>query len=443
MHLSQFSPVWLAALPLLIAMGIWAVTDLARFLLVAVMASLIIPQSIAQPGGAQVTPSDILFVVLLGGWLIGYSVGRAPRPWLRGNRFVVAAFAFVVFNAESLVWSSNPRSTITFAIQLIEIVLLFPLAFATFPRSLNDMRQGMSVFVLCSSILAMVSVYKYLPNALAGSLAGQSLPYGLNKNVSGSFIGAGLIMAYTLRIGARTLSGRALLGVALAVDIAGLISTVSRGSLIGTMIALAIGSLVLGRSRVKTLGFVAVLVIGYLGIYGTGSQTDTGQAGAYDSSLVRHYSFRNAERKIRQRPILGTGAATYYDCIQETGGCISDPNNMFLLTWAELGLGGLLALAFMLTQYVRILLSMRRLPAEYSIPGVAAGCVTLSLFVHFQVDVTWTRGTTTIAFAMIGLMLAVDRLAATEAARRRADGARTITRPVAASAASGRQPIPA
>jgi hypothetical protein len=83
---------------------------------------------------------------------------------------------------------------------------------------------------------------------------------------------------------------------------------------------------------------------------------------------------------------------------------------MFLLTWAEIGIIGLLALVALLARYMRLLFAARDLPEEAAVLGVASGCVALSLIVHFQVDVTWTRGTSSLAFAMMGLMLAAERL---------------------------------
>jgi hypothetical protein len=96
----------------------------------------------------------------------------------------------------------------------------------------------------------------------------------------------------------------------------------------------------------------------------------------------------------------------------EAGFILPDPNNMFLLTLGELGIVGLLALLFLLFRYGRLLIASGKLPEDAAVPAVAAGCVTLSLLVHFQVDVTWTRGTTSLAFAMMGVMIAVQRIAA-------------------------------
>jgi O-antigen ligase len=146
---------------------------------------------------------------------------------------------------------------------------------------------------------------------------------------------------------------------------------------------------------------------------GPKAQKELDQTGAYDSSVVRTYSFSNAVRKIKARPVLGTGGGTYTDYIPQLKIGLGDPNNMFLLTWAELGIAGIAAIIFLLYRFGELFLRVARLPLEARIPGVAAGGVAISLIVHFQVDVTWSRGTTSLAFAMMGVMLAAQRLAPT------------------------------
>jgi hypothetical protein len=46
--------------------------------------------------------------------------------------------------------------------------------------------------------------------------------------------------------------------------------------------------------------------------------------------------------------------------------------------------------------------------------AVAAGAAALGRVVHFQLDVTWTRGTGTICFALMGLLAAAWRLGRTD-----------------------------
>src|SRR5262249_30788049 len=137
--------------------------------------------------------------------------------------------------------------------------------------------------------------------------------------------------------------------------------------------------------------------------------TFTRSGASYTSDDVRVYAFHRAVHRIADHPIVGTGAGTYVDFIPQIQVGIADPDNMFLLTWAELGILGVIALVGLLVSYVRVWVQAPRWPPEESTLGVACGAVACAFFVHFQFDVTWTRGTTSMAFAALGLLVAVQR----------------------------------
>ncbi|MDX6689264.1 MAG: O-Antigen ligase [Solirubrobacteraceae bacterium] len=409
-------------------MWLWAITDLQRFVLFAVLGAMVLPEALLHPGGTQVALADVLLIVALAAWLIVRAAGADTSTRLPRSGLLVACLLFVGVNVESLAWSDDPRATIQFAIQLFEIVVVFTLVFATLPRSLDVIQRGLAVFVAVTCVLA--GVY------MAG--AADQIPGAPGKNTIGSFVAAGLVMAYALMLSKRGIGLQRMLLLAVVIDVAGLIDTASRGSVIGAVTALVVMSLLLRRHRLMTVGIVVVMGVGFLAIHGTDTRDkfDRNIKGSYNTSTVRVYSFRDAKRKIRQEPFLGSGAGTYTDYIPELEITLPDPNNMFLLTWAEVGIGGLLALLFLLWRYTRLMFAVRNLPEREAAIAVGAGCVALSLLVHFQFDVTWTRGTTSLAFATMGLMLAVQRLAGATADERgldlaspaRAVGTRTLPR---------------
>lgn len=408
--LSALNPLWLAAAPAVLAILIWAVVDLRRFVLFAVLGAMILPVALARPAGTRVALVDILLLVALAAWLIAGAARRVAVPWLTGNRLLAPSLLFVAINIGSVAWSVRPRDTIVFTIQLIEIVIILPLVFASLPRTLDEIRRALLVLIGLTSALAAVMAVNYLPYALSGQLQARSLAFDLNKNAVGSFVGAGLVLAYALWLVERRKHARRLLALAMVVEAVGLFAAVSRGSLLGVCLAIVATSFLLRRKRVLSIGIAAFATTVFLMVFGTSPGLDRTVPGAYDSSLVRTLSFENAVDKILERPVLGTGAGTYRDYLPEIGLVLPDPNNMFLLTWAEVGIFGLLALLILLGRYGSLFVAARDLPGEAAALAVAAGAVTLSLIAHFQVDVTWTRGTTSLAFAMIGLMLAVWRL---------------------------------
>lgn len=402
--------VAIVGITLLLCAAAWALVDLQRFVLIAVLGAMILPISLVQPAGANVALADVLLVVALGAWLVAGCIGAAAAPWTRGNPLLAPALLFAAVTAGSLAWSVQRLETVEVTIQMIEIVVILPLVFASIPRSLPAIRGALLFFVGFTCILALVTVASFAPRALAGDMTGQYLP-GLHKNAIGAFLAAGLVLAYTLWLGEARPRVRRALEVATLVEFAGLFATVSRGSWLGALLAMIAVSLLLRRRRLLTLGAVAAATAAFLLATGPPTIRETVPGGGYDSSAVREYSFANAVEKIAERPLLGSGAGTYNDHIRELDIGLRDPNNLFLLTWAEIGLMGLAALLFLLYRFGRLLASARRLPDAAAVPAVAAGGVTLSLLVHFQVDSTWNRGSASLAFAMMGLVLAAGRLA--------------------------------
>jgi O-antigen ligase len=403
------SPLLLAAVPGLLALLLWSIADLQKFVLFAVLSAMMLPGSIIQPAHTNIAAADLLLVVAVAAWLITNSIGRTPDPWVKANSLIIPALLFVAVNAASLVWSVDPRSTIVFTIQLIEITIVIPLVFASVPGSVVSVRNAVMLFIALSCVMALATLVVYATHPSTHT-QGTYLP-GLNKNAIGSFTAAGLILAYAMWSAAKRGGTRALLAIGFVIDVAGLVASLSRGALIGAAVAVFAVSFLLGRRRLVAVTITAAFAIVFLAVIAPESARKATAAGAYDSSVVRGYAWEGAIHKIEQRPVLGTGGATYTDTLPQLNDfVVSDPNNLFLLTWAELGLPGMAALIYLLFRFVQLLIRAKRLPGEAAVIAVAAGGVGISLFVHFQVDVSWTRGTTSLAFAMMGLMIALTRL---------------------------------
>jgi O-antigen ligase len=402
--------VLVVALPAALVLALTALRYPERFLLFAVLGAMLFPNTIISPADTQVGAADLLLVALLAGWLAANGVGAAPGPWLLGNPMLKPLLAFTAFAAFSLTWSLDMHETLVFLVQLFEIALVIPIAFASLPRSGDRMRLALAWIIGVSCVIALFAIRDVAPRVGQSEIEGAYV-LGLHKNVVGSFTGAGFVLAYTLLISRRRFDRVSwLLAAACIVELGGLIASVSRGSMIGTVVAVLAASILLRRQRALTVLVVAATAAMYLSVVGSKESTTKDQSGAYDSAVVRKYSFDNAVEKIKERPVFGTGAGTYSDYIPQLQIGLPDPNNMFLLTWAELGIFGLLILFWLLGTFARTLWRCSRLGEPYSVVGVAAGAVTISFFVHFQFDVTWTRGTTSLAFAMIGILLASLRL---------------------------------
>jgi glycogen(starch) synthase len=297
-------------------------------------------------------------------------------------------------------------------VQTAEIVVVLPLVFASLPRSIDRMRTALARFVGITVGLSLLEFGYALPRLATGHFEAQYLPW-LHKTAAGGFIGVGLVLAFAFSLDrTRSLASRRLYAAATVAEILGLLATVSRGAIAGALCGALVVSLVLRRSRLRTTLLVALGTVAF--VIGVQAQLNARIAeaggGAFNTNTVRLLSYADGVEKIKEHPVLGTGAGTYWDHIPELNIGLADPNNIFLLTWAELGLAGMGALLFLLWRYGRLVAAARTLPEPARLVTLAAGGAAFSMFAHFQVDSTWTRGTASICFAMVGLVVAGRRL---------------------------------
>jgi glycosyltransferase involved in cell wall biosynthesis len=289
---------------------------------------------------------------------------------------------------------------------------VLPLVFASLPRTIDRLRTALSRFVAVTVALSLLEFGYALPRLATGHIEAQYLPW-LHKTAAGGFIGVGLVLAFAFSLDrARTAGARRLYTLAMLAEILGLLATVSRGAIAGALCGVLVVSLVMRRSRVRTALLVALGTAAF--VIGVQAQLNariaSAGSGAFNTNTVRLLSYADGVEKIKEHPVLGTGAGTYWDDIPGLNIGLSDPNNLFLLTWAELGLAGMAALLFLLWRYGRLVAAARRLPDDARVVTLAAGGAAFSMFAHFQVDSTWTRGTASICFAMVGLVVAGRRL---------------------------------
>jgi O-antigen ligase len=399
-----------AAIPAVLALFVWALTDLERFVTYAVLGSIAFPMTLARPGGTNVDAADLFLLIALASWLLNQSLHRAPDPQFKRTKFFPAVLTYWAVTAMSIAWSVKVRSTAIFSVQLLEFLVLYPLLLASIPSSTASVRRGLMFLLKLTTGLSVATLIGFAFRGSGNQLA-TALP-GFNKNGLGCFTAAAAILAFAFWTEHDPRGGRWRYAVAALIGFAATLATESRGAMLGLIAAIVLISFLLARRRpsVKVVALVVVAVLGsvYFTVVAPERQTLTNRAGAYDSTTLRLQTWTDGIHKIEQRPWLGTGARTYADHIE--GGILPDPNNLFLLTWAELGVPGLVALLLLLYSIARLIQRAARLPPDAAVLGVAAAGVVVSLLVHFQVDISWVRGETTLEFAMIGIILSVLRL---------------------------------
>ncbi len=390
--------------PLIVAGLLWALLDVERFALYILLAACCYPATLVQPGGAHVAAVDVLLLVALVLWLVNSAVGRAPAAFIKRNRLLFAGMLFAGLQWISLIWSDNASSTIKFGIQASELCVVFPLIFSSLPTSLDRIEQGMRVLLTACAAFGLWLIVAFAQNPHA-AVVGTYLP-GLQKNAAGSFQSVGVLLAYVFLLRSRT--NRAWTISCLVLTLGGLIASGSRGAMLGAVAGLLVVSLLLGRGRLASVAVLMTLGALYLVIIAPGEAAKTSTTGSYSSAQSRIGIWKDAVHAIEAHPYLGSGGGTYFDV--PTGQ--PDPNNTILLTWAEDGIPGLLALGYLFVTFGRAAATARRMSDEQTtfLTAAAVGAV-VALFVHFEVDVTWARGASSLAMAMMGLQVAVARCA--------------------------------
>jgi len=413
---ADVSPLLVLAFAVALAAAAWALVDFEHFVLVAVLGAMAFPHALARPAGALVAAADLLLLVALAVWLVRAALRRGPPPFVADNQLLAPTVCFAAVVALSLGWSIDRAATAKGALQIVEMVIVITLLFASAPRTLTAIRRAFTAYVLVTSGLAVFAVVTFAGRAVEGDYSPLYVA-GLHKNALGSFLGVGLVLAFALSLDrTRSARFRAWMRVAAVVEVAGLTGTISRGAAVGAIAAALIVSVLLRRERLRTLLVIALAAMAVVAVaQRAGAQR--AEAGGYSSSSVRHLSWADGIEKIKQHPVLGTGASTYWADLDEINIGLPDPNNIFLLTWAELGLAGLAALLFLIWRYARMFAAARRLSDEARVLALAAGGGALSFLVHFQFDVTWTRGSASMCFALLGVMAAAVRLAPAQAPR--------------------------
>jgi O-antigen ligase len=371
--------------------------------LIVVLTSMLLPGDIAKLGGANIAAMDVFTLIALASWLINNAVGNAPDIAVRGRPIVIACIIFAALQWVSLIWSSNPHRTVVFAIQAVELFIAYPLLFGSLPRSIAHIEKALVVLLVGTAVMAVVLLIVYARNPDARTV-GTYLP-GLNKNAAGAYESFGIVIAFALLL--RRRGFRWWLIAILLLDTGGLVASASRGAMLGAAAGVAIVSLMMRRGKLAPLMVFVMLGAVYFAVIAPSEAQKTQAAGSQSSASARIVIWQSAIDQIEHQPFLGVGGGAYWDPLHFQG----DPNNTILRTWAEVGIPGLVTLLYLLIAFARTIPPWRRF-ADRDVSALAAACAGIFVcqFMHGQVDVSWTRGTSSIMFAALGLMLALDRI---------------------------------
>lgn len=399
--------VVLAALPILgVVLLTWR-SDVTAL----VLPLCLVPQAVSI-AGLYASASDLLVVGLGCCLLAALAAGLDPHRVV--NPLTVPAVAFVAWTLASAAWSAGPVKAVVDAAQRMEFTVLGVALMAALPLDGRHVRRALVGLVAGTAVLGFATV-------VIGILEHRYLgvyPLGIHKNAAGSLLAYGLIAGFGLRLASPRRANGRWLDAAGLVTLAGLVFTGSRGAWVGTLVAAATVVAMRRPHLVWPVASVTVVAVAlFLLLFPPDTLADeAGFDERYSTASVRADTWRAGVQTIVAHPVLGIGAGNFVARIDGKD-FQADPNNLFLLTWAETGLPGLVLLLWFLAACLRLAWRNARAPDP---PAAAAAAnrigvaMLVAAVVHGQFDVFWTRGTGLAAFLGAGLVAWAGRAVAAE-----------------------------
>ena len=280
-------------------------------------------------------------------------------------------------------------------------IFCFILPFLFMDRNLTPTSQRNILLIAACSTVAL-GIFQIVAGPKAFAL-------GIHKNNVGQGMAAGLTLwMCTWFDGSKGWWSRILVPAIAIVTIA-LVFTLSRGAWIGAGCALIALALMYGRVQLlvrASLVIVPLIVV----MWNFLPKEDQEYASSidrkkYDNIEARYANFDRTSALIKSSPLIGHGISIRKQL---------DATNLVMVTLAEGGiLGFVLFIIALGTYFVIVFRMVRRIPrSDPRFIIVAASCaVMVSRLGHAQFDHYWVRGASTIAWASVGMVLAIERSA--------------------------------
>jgi O-antigen ligase len=316
-----------------------------------------------------------------------FSIGKLSGP----------VFLYMGLSAVSAYQGGIEREDIIALFQTA--IFCFILPFLFMDRYLTPkMQRNILLAAACSTIV--LGMFQIIAGPKAFAL-------GIHKNNMGQGMAAGLsLWMCTWFDGAKGWWSKIVIPGIVIVTIA-LVFSLSRGAWVGAVCALVVLSFVYGR--VQLLLKASLIIVPLFAVMWTFlPKQDQEYASSfdrqkYDNISVRYDNFDNTVALIKSAPLIGYGISIRKQM---------DATNLVMATLAEGGiLGFVLFVAALGTYFVIVVRLVRRIPhSDPMFIIVAASCaVMVSRLGHAQFDHYWVRGASTIAWASVGMVLAVER----------------------------------
>ncbi|WP_179867291.1 O-antigen ligase family protein [Terribacillus saccharophilus] len=361
-----------------------------------------LPQSVAG-GQLNVSISDLLLVVvILGLLLIKNADIEVPKF------FFTISVLYILFSLFSMVNSENIGNSLIRLSQYTQYIIVTVIVFYNI-KSSDIIKKTLFTYVVLASVVSVASIVIALKDGLIGT---PLFVLGYQKNNLGAAVG----YAIPLIIGLKQLQAKQKwLNIALLLNTACLLLSMSRGALLGSVFATLILLLLLKKYRTF---FAALLAVGVGGLFLLKTLPENIIASvtnfSTDSSAYSRITiYQDAIRKIKDHIFFGNGVGDYMIKLPYINFQQDDPSNVFLLNLVELGIVGfVLFLILIITIFVTAIRNNKLFSDNRIFLLLNAICFSgfLARFIHIQADVTWVRGASMFMFAMVGMMFALRRI---------------------------------
>lgn len=278
-------------------------------------------------------------------------------------------------------------------------IFCFVLPFLFADRYLTPkMQRNILLAAACSTIV--LGIFQIIAGPKAFAL-------GIHKNNMGQGMAVGLsLWMCTWFDGAKGWWSKFVVPAIVIVTIA-LVFTLSRGAWFGAVCALVALALMYGR--LQLLVRAAIVIVPLVGImWNFLPKSDQEYATSfdrqkYDNIEVRYSNFEQTLTLVRESPFIGHGISVRKQL---------DATNLIMVTLAEGGIVGSVLFVVTLGTYFALVFRVGR-SLSHSDPRfflvAASTAVMVSRLGHAQFDHYWVRGASTIAWASIGMVLAIER----------------------------------
>ncbi len=443
--LAVLGPLYTVALFVVVAAGLWVITDIEHALYSVIAVITLLPFS-TLPVKIVLTPTflDIAMVIVIALYLFEWMTGERRRVHVTSVHAFIILFAILaVFSFVAGLRYAGPTSTVMRRFAELILSIGFALILVDILNTNERIRRFVTVILLSGGLAAFIGVVLWLmPDGLAGSLLGQLAVVGypnaniiryveqnpelleraISTSVNPNALGGLLVMVTALAVPQFVserpiLERRWLVVVVTAALLACLILTLSRGSILAFTVS--VGFLIITRyPRLLWVPFVVLAVVLLLP-FGQDiiQRFIEGFQGADLATQMRFGEYKDALILINRYPLLGVGFTGTPDIDIYLGVA-----SVYLTLVGNMGLLGLAAFFVLVGAVFAYAWSARRSIAKItgleaiwlgSITGLI-GALFNGIFDHYFFNLDF-HPAVAIFWIYIGLLVAVTRVARTSA----------------------------